>query len=651
VQELQQFVAQLIGQGLVVAAVPGYGRLLVTRDHQAQSRKTTAKLTNLLCLRFRGIDPDQLLSWLLVRLNWLFSPALLGASLLLIAAAVTLVVVQFDQMVERLPDAQALLSPPNLFWMSVLLAAVKIAHEFGHGLACKKFGGECRELGVMFLVFTPTLYCNVSDMWMVHDKWKRIAVSAAGMWVEAVIAAGCTLLWWYSAPGLFQTLCLNLMFICGVSTFLFNGNPLLRYDGYFVLADWLEIPNLQQQSMSAVRAWLGWCFCGIPDRDRSVVSRKGLLIAYGIASGCYRIMLSFLILWTLYRWLEPHGLAVIVHVLAVPMIGMMIMAPLMAVVRFVKSPDNRSQVDWGRFRFRTTLAALVLAAVVVIPVPTRVRAGALVDQDTAQRVYVTFSGTLESGVKIGDFVEAGQVIARLSDSNMETELIRLEGELQQRTLRLDHLDKRRIQEPGVAAMIPAAREAIHDLEIQLKQLRESADRLVLRAPCAGTVLPAPLQIQSTPHGSLPSWQGSPLDERNYGCLVKSGTTICLVGPPTSQAAMLLVNQDDINLVRVGQIVRTVWRELSGEIITGRIVEIAAIDLDQLPRDAVVRLHLPSRATADGTLVPIGTWYLVRVHLDSNDVPLLRGAAGDAKIIVDSQSLLTRLIRWLARTFG
>jgi len=104
-----------------------------------------------------------------------------------------------------------------------------------------------------------TLYCTVSDIWIVRDKWQRIAVSLAGMWIEAAIAATCTLLWWFSSPGLFHSLCLNLMFLCGVSTFVFNGNPLLRYDGYFALSDWLEIPNLQQQSAAIVRArLLGW---------------------------------------------------------------------------------------------------------------------------------------------------------------------------------------------------------------------------------------------------------------------------------------------------------------------------------------------------------------------------------------------------------
>ncbi len=650
--ELQQFLGHLISQGLLVADRSGYGRILVARDQRLQAKRRWSRLGSVLCIKFRGFDPDRLLGWLLSRLGWLFSPAAIAASLLLIAAAVTLVVVQFDRVLERLPDTRALLSPPNLIWLPLLLAIVKVLHEFGHALTCKRFGGECRELGAMLLVLTPTLYCNVSDVWMVRDKWKRIAVSVAGMWVEAVIAATCTLLWWFSAPGLFHSMCLNLMFLCGVSTFIFNGNPLLRYDGYFVLADWLEISNLQQQSAGTIRSGLGQWFCGIPDRTASgeATSRKWLLITYGMASTAYRISLTFLILWSLYFWLQPFGLAIVVQIMAVPMIGLMVLSPLSAMVRFFRAPENRVQIDWPRFQFRAVLAFTVLGLLLTIPFPSRVGAGALLDQDTAQRVYATLGGTLDEGAKIGDPVEAGQEIARLVDPKIQTELVRVEGEFEQHRLRLEHLERRRVREPTVAALIPSVREAKLDFETQLAQLRDSAERLVLRAPCAGIVLPHTRQSAVEPRGSLPFWTGSPLEEQNRGCFVKPGTTVCLIGPRESRAAMLLVSQDDINLVRVGQTARIAWRELAGELLTGRVVEIAALDLDSLPRDAVQRLNLPARATSEGTLVPVGTWYLVRVRLDATDAPLIRGAAGQARILVDPQSIWTRSLRWLHRTF-
>lgn len=652
-QELQQFVNQLILQGLVVAEGAGYGRMLVARDNRTRSNRLWARLANLLCIRFRGIDPDRLFERLLPAVGWIFSPAAFVASLLLIGWALILLTVQFEHLVERLPDARALLTAHNLIWLPVLLASVKVLHEFGHGLACKKFGGECRELGAMLLVFTPTLYCNVSDSWMVRDKWKRIAVSAAGMWVEVVIAASCTLLWWFSTPGLFHSLCLNLMFICGVSTLLFNGNPLLRYDGYFILSDWLEIPNLQQQSLQSIRSGLAWWYCGIRDRslDRSMAYRWHLLFSYGVLSYVYRILLSFLILWSLYYWLQPFGLAPVVQVMAVPMIGMMLAQPILAAVRFFRDAETRQHVDWSRFRFRASMTCILLALLLTIPLPNRVRAGALLDQGEAQRVYSTLGGALVESARLGDVVHAGDPIARLADWKVQAELNRIEGECDLHRQRLEQLEVRRIVEPDVAALIPATREALRDFESQLVQLRDAAERLILKAPCDGTVLPATWQSGQSTTGALPTWSGSPLDDQNRNCFVRPGTTICLVGAPESRDAVLLVNQDDINLVKVGQTVRIAWRELAGEILTGQITEVAALDLESFPRDAVSRLNLPVRAASDGTVVPVGTWYRVRVLLDQTESPLLRNAAGDAKINVEPQSLGRRFLRWLSRTFA
>ena len=647
-EELRSFVGQLVSQSLVVSQTPGYGRLLVAKVNSNRSRQRLSQFTSLLAIRFRGFDPDRLFGWMLPWISWLFTPWAVAAGLLMIASAVTLVLVQFDELIARLPDAQAFLSTPNLIWLSLLLAIVKVLHEFGHGLTCKRFGAECHELGVMLLVFTPTLYCNVSDIWMVKDKWRRIAVSLAGMWVEAVIAATCTVLWWFSSPGLFHSVCLNLMLICGVSTFVFNGNPLLRYDGYFVLADWLEIPNLQQQAAAIVRAkFFGW-FCEMDSADELDASwqRNWGLFAYGLASSIYRIMLTFLILWGMNRWLTPLGLGVFVQLLAVLTMGTMILLPLYNGAMFLRSPSNLARIHG----IRTVVTLGLLLLLFTIPLPCRVTAESIVDDDGAQRVYVTMPGTLTEGAKIGDHVDAGQVVARLEEPRLKATLTQLEGELNQQRLRLELLEKRRVSEPNVAQNIPTVREVVRDLEQQLAQRHRDAARLVLQAPCRGTVLPGPRQRGVTSLASLPGWTGSPLEEQNRGSFLGEGTTVCLVGNPYSRAALLVISQDDINLVRVGQRVRFRWNELSGEIVEGEIVELAALDFHELGREALIRMNLPLRSTANRSVRPVGTWYQARVKLDESDAPLLRSSSGTARILVDPQSLVSRLVRWMKQTF-
>src|SRR5262249_36200893 len=152
------------------------------------------------------------------RFGWIFSLiAVLGVALLAVAASL-LVIAEFDAFRARLPEMRAILSAGNLPLLAVAIAGTKILHELGHALAWRRFGGDCHEMGVMLLVFTPCLYCNVSDSWMLPSKWQRIAIAAAGMYVELFLAAACTLLWWFSAPGIFNSLCLNTMLVCSVGT-------------------------------------------------------------------------------------------------------------------------------------------------------------------------------------------------------------------------------------------------------------------------------------------------------------------------------------------------------------------------------------------------------------------------------------------------
>ena len=651
-EELRGFLGQLLSQSLLLSEAPGHGARLVEKSIAVQSRRRWMKWASLLAIRFRGFDPDNLLNWMLRGLGWLFSPWAIAFGLLLMLSAVTLVTVQFDELIGRLPAAQAWLTVPNLLWLSLLLAIVKILHEFGHGLTCKRFGGECHELGVMLLVFTPTLYCNVSDIWMLKSKWQRIAVSAAGMWVEAVIASACTLLWWFSEPGLFHSLCLNLMFLCGVSTFLFNGNPLLRYDGYYVLADWLEIPNLQQQSASAIRGQLCRWFCGFDGGGGTDLSsrRRWGLLTYGVASSMYRVVITCLMLWGLHRWLEPLGLAVLAQLLALPTLGLMCLSPLTTGVAFLKSPLNREQIRWPRFWLRSGITLAALALLLSYPLPSRVTATAILDEGEAQRVYVTFAGTLMDSVAVGQHVEVGQEIARLQEPQLAVQIAQSEGELNQQRLRLEHLERRRVSEPALAQSIPAVRETVRDLERQLAQRRLDAERLILRAPVSGTVLPGPSRTLEATSAMLTSWSGSPLDVRNRGSFLQAGTTLCLVGQPQSRSAVLLVNQDDINLVRSGLRVRLLWNQFSSNIDQGEIVELSALDLDTLSPEATVRRNLPSRQTSRGVR-PVGTWYQARVTLLESGTPLLRGATGIAQIQVEPQSLFDRFLRWFRQTFA
>ena len=290
-QDLQQFVGMLHRSGLVISHASGQGRQLRRRGDQKRKKELLGKFVNIFAIRFRGIDPERILNRLLPWFGWLFTTWCILLVSVIGLMAITLVLVNYQEFKGKLPTFQQFFAANNWIWLGCTMAAVKILHEFGHGLSCKKFGGECHEMGFMMLVFTPCLYCNVSDSWMLPNKWQRVFIGAAGMYVELILASFATFLWWFSEDGMFRFLCLSVMFICSVSTVVFNGNPLLRFDGYYITMDLLEIPNLRQKSSEILKRWFQKNCLGLELQDNPFLPTRNsaLFGIYTIASFIYQI--------------------------------------------------------------------------------------------------------------------------------------------------------------------------------------------------------------------------------------------------------------------------------------------------------------------------------------------------------------------------
>ena len=206
-EHLQAFLARAHNDGLVVSDAAGQGAQLLTRRARERKRARLLQVSNLLAVRLPGLNPRPLLDALYPLVRGLLSKTAIVFGLSFVAAAIVLVITRFAQFEARLVDVQGFFTPRNAVFILLAVSLTKIVHELGHALACRHFGGECHEIGPMLLVFAPCLYCNVSDAWMFESKWRRIAVSAAGMYVEALLAAMATFVWWTSEPGLLGALC------------------------------------------------------------------------------------------------------------------------------------------------------------------------------------------------------------------------------------------------------------------------------------------------------------------------------------------------------------------------------------------------------------------------------------------------------------
>jgi putative peptide zinc metalloprotease protein len=652
-QEIWTFLSRLHESGLLTSDAEGQGDELLRRMRKERFRRRAAALAQLTAIQFRGVNPDRFLTAVHDRCRWLFSKVALIVAALIVFYAASLVVGHFAEFRARLPELSAFVDMRNWIWLFAAIAGVKILHELGHALTCKHFGGEIHELGVMLLAFVPCLYCDVTDSWRLASKWQRIMVSAAGMLVELVIAAVATIIWWHADSGLISLIALDVMVISTVHTLAVNGNPLLRYDGYYILSDLVESPNLWQRSREALGSFTSRWILGLRvDDDPLVPARhRAWLAMYAVASKIYLALVVVAIVWGMARVLCPLHLEIVAYAIGATVAGSLAAGPVIGAVRFLQNPSRRGEVRNGRL---ATVAAIALVAVVVIlawPVNYYVRAPLVLLPADAARVYATQSGRLASALPAGTHVGAGKDIAKLENSDAQIELARLTGEYDLQKLRLANLELLRSEDPEANAKIPATRAAVDDLTRQLADRRHDAERLTLTAPVAGEVIPVPrIETAEPANGRLRQWSGAILDEQNRGALVEPGTLVCFVGDPQKASAVLVVEDTDIERVRPGQKVRLRLDQLPGQILTGEVIDVARRDPQPADSAKAARADL---AQLFAGVVPPGqeaVQYQVRVRLDEPPQFLAIGGRGQAKIAAERITLARWLARYLAQTF-
>ncbi len=655
-EELQQFLGMLHRSGLVITDAAGQGVQLKKRRDERKHKERVGTFTNILSVRFKGFDPERLLNFIYPFVRWFFTTTALVGCCLLALAALTLVLVQFELFQSRLPSFQSFFAAKNWLWLGITLGVTKVVHEFGHGLSCKHFGGECHEMGVLFLVLTPCLYCNVSDSWMLPNRWHRAAIGAAGMYVEIVIASICTFLWWFSEPGPLNYLCLNVMFVSSVSTLLFNANPLLRYDGYYILSDVLEIPNLRQKSSAILSRKLGkWCLGLEEPDDPFLPKRKQAFFAlYTVAAAIYRWVVVLSILFFLNKVFEPYGLKVLGQIIALAAIYGMVLQPLFKLFKFFKVPGRLHKVERLRMAVTMGVVGVTIAGVLLIPLPSSVICSLVVQPRNAKSVYVEVEGILESiDVKPGQQVIQGQQLIQLSNLQIDMAIAELEGQRDVYEVEIRGLQRISLKHEQASARIAQVAEELESVKQQLAQRELDRQRLQLVAPRAGTVLPPSLVPKpSHTESQLPTWSGSPLKPENLGATLVPGTKICQIGNPDQLEARLVIDQNDIESVKAGQRVEIMLSQSADWVYVSKIEKVATENLKASPK-RLSSLHggdLATQMDPSGVPRPLNQSYEALVPLEAHN--LLRiGLVGHAKIATAPRTLGQRLGRYLTRTFN
>ena len=666
-EELQQFIGTLHRSGLVITSAGGQGAELKKLHDEKKKKQRIATYSNILSIKFKGIDPDRILNFQHQYLGWFWSKQALFFNILLVCSAALLVLVQFELFQSKLPSFQSFFSGrswENWLLLGVILGSTKVMHEFGHGLSCKYFGGECHEMGIMFLVLTPCLYCNVSDSWMLPNRWHRAAIGAAGMYVEVVLASACTFIWWFTEPGFLNYLCLNIMFVSSVSTILFNANPLLRYDGYYILSDVLEIPNLRQKATSILTRKLGhWCLGIEPPEDPFLPQRHQAIFAvFSVASAIYRWVVLLSILYFLNKVFEPYGLKILGQGIALMSLYGLLVQPLWKLYKYFKVPGRLGKVK--RWRFVTSLLVIlaVLGGIASVPMPSYVYSSFIVQPRDADGVFVLVDGALDSipeGIKPGVQVVKGQELARLSNLALEATVTELES---QRNILLERLRSRselshasNPRDRNLAkSQIASIRKTLEAVDTQLGLQREDLSRLVIRAPRSGVIIPPEIvPDRRRDERELATWYGTPFDKKNLGATLQAGTKFCSIGDPASFEARLVIEQDDRELVAPGQKVNVILRQSAHHRFQTSIEDVLYDEIDVVPTrlSSLSGGDIPTKMDAAGVPRSLTPHFEAFAPLSTEAKHLRVGLVGTAKIETPPRTLFQRIYRYASRTFN
>jgi len=619
--ELVQLANQLATGGLLrLAGVGATARARRLQAH-ANSRKLEKIVGKVLYFRKALIDPDKLLARILPWFAWAYTRTAGCFFLLLIAATAWMLLENGEELTAQAVNFFTL---ENLFLSWVLFMGVKIIHEFGHGLTCKRYGGEVHEMGFLFILLTPYLYCDVSDSWMVASRARRVAVTAAGMVAELFMACIAAWLWHILQPGLGRQICLNTMIICSISTILFNANPLMKFDGYYIVTDLLEIPNLRQKGNSVVAGFF-LRLLGMPD-TRAAVSEheKGALFGiYAIAAYVYGWWITFHIAAVVFDKLEPYGLEFLSRSYVALFLFVSVALPLWRLVGSLRAA-NPAKMLFRSPRFGwVILVGCLLTLILFIPVRQSIHAMCVVEYSSREQITPNSPGWLKQWfIHEGSHVETGQILAKLENPALEDAV--KEAMLGKEAANVQWRAALESQDESIRLTAPALEKSALEIDEQLHSLEGQFSRLTVRATAPGVVVQPDL-------------------EHDLGQYFPVGRLLLQIGDDRAFQVILPLDEKQARQVRQGDEVSLQLRAYPDKKINGHITTIptAASEAFSTPLMAsALGGEFPSEsAKKTGEMPrPAIPCYEVLVRLDTIAEPLRPGMMGRASIVTGTADL-------------
>ena len=639
-----RFIQKLSSLGIVLDDRRGQS-LRQRRQKKAMQRKSRLmQILSPLYVRLPGIDATMILKRLDGVSRFLFHSTTIGSIFAAFVLLLGFVVSHLDSITGKVLENASFLTTRDALMLLAVFVVVKVLHELGHALACRHYGADCHEIGVLFLVLTPCLYCDVTDAWRLNSRWQRMFIAAAGMYVELIISVVAMIVWLNTVPCAVNTVAFNTLVVCSIGTIFVNINPLIRYDGYYMLTDATDIPNLSSQATEVVERWIVKWFAY---RDVAPAQQDGsdaFLLSYALSALAYRVLIVSAICWMLLHLGRMHH----VEPLAWAVIAVMLFGIANKVSQTMRNIYRRVKVGGVR-PVRTMATATVLLvgfSALWVPYSSDVQVVGVLESADNASVYATQNGHLVTTVPHGTKVEAGTTIAVIRNFEFDLREKDLQNKINANLIREEHLVDRSTIDEAAARELPEVRTRRAQLKSQLATVREEIQSLEIKSPCAGWVVSVPWKAaRQTDERRLQHWSGDPLAEENRGCLIERGELLCRVVTEKNWEAVFYVPDKTIDLVASQARAKIRLAAAPSQTYKGSVGHIGREAVDEVPMSLADRIPFTS---VDGLPQPLEPHYRVAVRLTGHVEHSSYDGVVHGRVAVEPSSIASRLARYAAR---
>jgi len=415
--DIIELLASLHSNNLLYFETNPNNEFIFERNNQKKLQEAKSKLFSFLYFKIPLFNPNELLDKSLWLIKNIFTPSGFLIWLIVLYFGIESSVENYSNIYDQ---AQGMLAPSNLFLLYISLSLLKLLHEISHSMMIKKYGGSVNTIGMMFLILTPLPYMDATHSWFFVNKYQRMLVGFAGIMSDLFFAAIASIIWANSGDGLIHSISFNIMLIGSVSSLLFNGNPLLKFDAYFILADWLEIPNFFNKSKEQIFYLVEKYIFKIEhiSSTANTLSEAFWLVLYAILSYIYRFVIALGII--IYVADEFFILGVIMAILSV---FMWVLLPIKNFLIYLFSSQKLYKTRFLAIFISLVFFSFILYLVAFIPISYSIKAPGIIESQESIKVYAQTEGNLQKILlKNGDEVKNGDEIAIVNNYELTLDI-------------------------------------------------------------------------------------------------------------------------------------------------------------------------------------------------------------------------------------